>query len=228
MNRVAPHLAQGLRARARPVALRNFLPSAARKARFESARRAWPELQRCARANQGAAGIRVVAGEQALEVHLDECGIRVPGFAVRECELRALDDRVDVIGGQKAGSDEVEALQQAQLLQENGALAPRPAFSDGPSLEVGRHSCLVTGPVAREVVACQEARMWRSRAVHRLGSAVDPDGFGDESGVERCQRCIDLLLAAVTDGLRFPQQSLVGEGEIAIAKPAARSGHAFL
>src|SRR5260370_35234136 len=87
MNRVAPHLAQGFRARARPVALRNFLPSAARKARFESARRPWPELQRCTGANQGAAGIRVGAGEQALQVHLDECGVRRPRFAVRECEV---------------------------------------------------------------------------------------------------------------------------------------------
>src|SRR5712691_9569784 len=224
MNRVAPHLAHGLRAGARPVAFRNFLYRTARKAWLDSARRAWPELQRCAWAHQRAAGIRVVAGEQALEVHFDECGIRVPGFAVRERELRALDDRVNVIGGQKAGSGEVEALQQTQLLQENGALAPRPAFSDGPTLEVGRYRGLVIGPVVREIVACQEAGMWRSRAVHQLGSALVLDGFGDESGIERCERCIDLLLAAVTDRLRFAQQSLVGEREIAIAKPAAGGG----
>src|SRR6266851_3029914 len=139
--------------------------------------------------------------------------------------LRALDDGVDVIGGQKTGSGEIEALQQTKLLQENGALAPRLAFSDGPSLEVGRYSCLVTRPVVREIVACQEACMWRSRAVHQLGSALVLDGLGDESGVERCQRGIDLQLAAVADRLRFAQQSLVREREIAIAKPAAGGGH---
>src|SRR5712691_6057753 len=112
MNRVAPHLARGLRAGARPVAFRNFLHRAARKARLESARRAWPELQRCARANQGAAGIRIIAGEQALEVHLDECWIRVPGFPVSERELCAFDDRVDVIGGQEGGREEIETFQQ--------------------------------------------------------------------------------------------------------------------
>src|SRR5260370_34714596 len=48
MNRVAPHLAHGLRLRGRPMAFRNFLHGTARQARLESARRAWPELQRCA------------------------------------------------------------------------------------------------------------------------------------------------------------------------------------
>src|SRR5260370_5861922 len=72
MNRVAPHLAQGLRARARPVALRNFLPSAARKARFEYRRRAWPELQRCARATQGAAALPALARQPAPQAHLHQ------------------------------------------------------------------------------------------------------------------------------------------------------------
>src|SRR5260370_41410253 len=48
MNRVAPHLAHALRLRGRPMAFRNFLHGTARQARLESARRAWPELQRCA------------------------------------------------------------------------------------------------------------------------------------------------------------------------------------
>src|SRR5712692_8182000 len=40
MNRVAPHLAHGLRARARPVAFRNFFRRTVRKAGLDSARRA--------------------------------------------------------------------------------------------------------------------------------------------------------------------------------------------
>src|SRR5258707_14014844 len=65
MNRVAPHLAHGLRPRVRPVAFRNFLHGAARKARLESPTRAWPELERCALPHQGAAGTRRVAGWHA-------------------------------------------------------------------------------------------------------------------------------------------------------------------
>jgi len=50
---------------------------------------------------------------------------------------------------------ETETLQEAQLLQENGALAPRPAFRHGPGIKVDSERSFVPGNELGEIRASE-------------------------------------------------------------------------
>ena len=68
--------------------------------------------------------------EQAVERHVDEVRVAVERVAVGERELRALDDRVDVLGRADAEGREVEPGEQGELLQQDRPLPPRPGLAD--------------------------------------------------------------------------------------------------
>src|SRR5260370_6359887 len=78
MNRVAPHLAHGLPARARPVAFRNCLHRTAWKVWLEFAQPSSPQLPRSAWAKHGAAAHPALAGPQPHHVDLPLFGRPLP------------------------------------------------------------------------------------------------------------------------------------------------------
>ena len=110
-----------------------------------AARRARTELGRRFVFHQPPPLFRVLPREQVRQRHVGESRIAVPGLAVGEGELRALRHCVHVLGARMAERRELEALEQAQLLQEDGRLAPRtclqhcqPGVVDGEGRLVGR------------------------------------------------------------------------------------------
>ena len=104
---------------------------------LESRRRSRTKLDGGAVADQPAPGFGVLGRKQFDQRDAREVRIRVPRLAVREPELGAFRDKVDVLGGQEILCSEVVSLEQPQLLQKNRALAPRAALGDGPAGKVG-------------------------------------------------------------------------------------------
>src|SRR5487761_357373 len=74
------------------------------------------QLKRSFRTNQFASVAGVFERQQVVDRDLGKVRIRVPGFAVRERELRALGDDVDVVSRENTQLIEPETLQKAQLL----------------------------------------------------------------------------------------------------------------
>ena len=124
-----------LPARARPVSLGHRLSGAPREPRLTSTGHTRAELQRCGLTYQPAPAVGIASSKKLGDGHIREVGVCIPGFAVRECELRAFGDHVDVVGREKARPVQVEVLEQAQLLQKDRALAPRAALGDRPAME---------------------------------------------------------------------------------------------
>src|SRR5438477_6835904 len=139
----------------------HFLRRASRKVRLQAAGPARPQLERGPIAHDAAPLVRVIARQQLIQRHATEVGVAVPGLAVGESELCALGDKVDVLGGEKAGSAQVIGLEQAQLLQEDWALAPRAALDNGPAMEVGGDGWLVMSLETGEVLAGDQSSMRR-------------------------------------------------------------------
>src|SRR5207245_7931292 len=133
--------------------------------------------------------------DQALEIHDDEFGVPIPRLTVSERELRPLDNRMDVVGGEKTGPSQIEGFEQAQLLEEHGPLAPGPAFGHGPAGKVDRNRLFVIRFEASQVRAREKTLMGGTGAVHQLVSALAVDGIRDQGGVERVQCSFDLLPA---------------------------------
>ena len=74
--------------------------------------------------DQAAALSGVLVREQPLQGHAGEERIAVVALAIGEGQLGRLGDSVDVGDGVVAQRGEVEPFQQAELLQEDGSLAP--------------------------------------------------------------------------------------------------------
>ena len=66
-----------------------------------------------------------------------------------------------MVGGEKAGSAQVIGFEQAQLLQEDWALAPGAALGHGPAMEVGGDGWLVMSLETGEVLAGEQSSMRR-------------------------------------------------------------------
>src|SRR5207244_8783702 len=88
------------------------------------------QLQGCLVADEGAPLVGVLAAEEEVERNVDEIGVSVPRLPVRERELGAFDDGVDEVGARDAHPGEVKAFEERQLLEEDGALSPRPGLED--------------------------------------------------------------------------------------------------
>ena len=80
--------------------------------------------------------VRVLGAQQRLERHVDEVRVAVPGLAVRERQLRALEHGVRVLA--RAHRGEVEAREQRELLEHHRALPPRPGLADRVPVVVER------------------------------------------------------------------------------------------
>ena len=165
--------------------------------RLAAVRRAGPKLRRRRVADERAPLVRVRAGEQRVERHVEEVGVAVPRLAIGERELRALGHGVDVLGRGVSHGREVEALEQPQLLEEDGRLAPRaglqhrqPVVVDGERLLVGRL------PVA-QILLGEQPGVTHAGAVHPLPLLERDDRFGDEAAVPLLHRVVRLGEAAV-------------------------------
>jgi hypothetical protein len=104
--------------------------------------RAGPELGRRFLAEQSPPLFRVVPREQVGERHIGELRVAVPGLAVGEGELCALSDGVYPFRARLAHGDEVESLEQPELLEEDGRLAPRACLEDLVAVVVDRQRLL--------------------------------------------------------------------------------------
>src|SRR5205085_10930047 len=90
-----------------------------------------------------------------------------------------LDADVEEIGPEWVEVVEIEALKQCQLLQQNGPLAPWPAFRDGIALIAEGERRLDRSLPARQVVAGEQPAMTAARGVEHLlapANAVDRPG----------------------------------------------------
>src|SRR6185503_20163440 len=114
-----------------------------REPRLSAAGAARPQLGGGFGADELAPLVRVGRAEQLVQRHLD---IAVPGLAVRERELGALDDRVDEV--RAPAVTQLEAVEQRELLQEDRPLAPRPRLRDLPAA-IGPHDRLLARPAPR-------------------------------------------------------------------------------
>ena len=147
-------------------------------------------------ADEPAPFVRVGRAEQVVQRDLD---VAVPGLAVGERELRALDDRVDEVRALAVA--EVEAVEQRQLLQEDRPLAPRPGLEDLPAV-VGARDRLLDRRLPRgEVVAVEQ----RARPGDRLG---------DEAAVEDVARGLELAV-------RLGEHAAIGRSQVAVAEELA-------
>ena len=143
-------------------------------------RPARPQLVGGLAGDQRAPVVRVLARQQELE--RDRRAVPVPGLAVGERELRALDHRVDVVGPEER--PEVDAVEQRELLEEDRALTPRAGLEYAPAAEVERDRLLDRGAERGQIVAGEDLVIR-----HRLG---------DPAAVEGVARSVDS---------RFPRRS---------------------
>ena len=127
--------------------------------------RARAQRLRRALAHERAALVRVGRAQQRVERDVHELRVAVPRLAVRERELRALDDGVDVVRP-GAHRREVEARQQRELLEHHRPLPPRPGLADRVAVVVERHRRLERRLPAREVVAGQQPAVAAPARVH--------------------------------------------------------------
>ena len=213
-----------LGARPGPVLRVDGLPASRGEARCLTPDLTGTEVERRRLADKSAPASRVVARQQLADRNSYEVGIAVPRLAIGECELRALGDEMNVVGGQKRDLGGIDSLEQPKLLKKDRALAPRPAFGDRPRAEVDGQRRLTRGFVRIEIGGAQQARMRFARAVHRRRRAMALDRFGDETRVESTQGSLDLDFAAACPGLL--DKPPVGRGQVRVAQSHAGAGHA--
>ncbi len=151
------------------------------------------------------------AREQAVERHVDEARVAVERLPVGERELRALDDRVDVLGRADAEGREVEPGEQGELLQQDRPLPPRPGLADRVAVVVVGDRRLDRRLPAGEIAAGDETAVRRAEAV---------DLVGDEATIEGVSSPVDPVLAAPGAGL--VEDSPIGRGERRVAKERSR------
>ena len=146
---------------------------------------AGPQLGRRLVADEAPPLVGVRAREEHVHRHVDEVGVAVPRLAVGERELRALGDRVDVVGARVAHRREVEALEQAQLLEEHGRLAPRAGLEHGEAVVVDGERLLERRAPVAQVFLREQAAVPGTGAVHPLALLEVDDRLGDEAAVPR-------------------------------------------
>ena len=121
-------------------------------------------------------------------------GIAVVGLAIGEGELGGLDNGVDVVGGVVAHRGEVEAFEQLELLQEDGALRPGSALEDGHAAVVRARGRLDARGEALEVGGAEQAA---------VGVGPRDDFARDVAAVEALARGVEAGLAPTIFRRRF-------------------------
>ena len=157
-----------------------------------------------------------------VERDVDEVGVAVPGLAVGEGELRALGHRVHVLGERLPERGEVEALEQAQLLQEDRRLAPRPGLQHRDAVVVDGERRLVTGRASRADRPRRAGRQCRSPelSIHRALGERD-ERLGDEAAVPRVVRGVDLPVAIARAGLGLVEHPPIRRSERRVSARAS-------
>src|SRR5439155_27245825 len=92
--------------------------------------------------------------------------VAVPRFAIRKRQFGALYDSMDVLVRQKLDASGVEGIEDRQLLQEYGALAPGSWFVDFVVAEANTCGFLDQRAPSRHVRAAQKPYVRRARGVH--------------------------------------------------------------
>src|SRR3954469_1633234 len=141
-----------------------------------------PELGARVLADQRTALIGVLPREQHLERNI--AAVAVTRVAVCERELRRLRRDVHELGLAERG--DVEAFEQAQLLQRGRPLSPRPRLAHREAAIVDRRRRLETRAPRGEVVARQQPTLLAREAI---------DLLRDEARVVDISCALDLLLA---------------------------------
>src|SRR5450830_1856034 len=92
--------------------------------------------------------------------------IAVKFLPIRKCELCAFDLQMDKFRSCRVETVEIKALQQGQLLQHHGTLAPNPGLANRVTAVVIREWRLNMGLPSRHVIACKDAAMTLTGDVH--------------------------------------------------------------
>ncbi len=212
-------LAHGLRGQAR----NSFQHRAADQDRAAETRNAaGPDLARRFAADQLAALVGVVLGQQALHRHLDEIRIGVERLAIRERQLEALHDGVHEFRAQRIHRRDVVAREQGEGLQHRRALAPRPAFAHRVAVIVELRRLVVRGLPTRHVVGGDQAAMPAARRVHHLVRGRElADRLGHEALRPDVPRMVDALLARASADLRLARDARIGFRQARVAEQLA-------
>ena len=153
----------------------------------------------------------VLLAQQQVERDVGEVGVAVPGLAVGERQLCALDHGVDQL--RRRCRAEVEAFQQGELLQEHRALSPGTGLEDGVAAVVERQRPLERGLPAGHVVAGEKTVLRAHEGAY---------GLGDEAAVPGVAGARQLLLAR--PGRSLVEDPPVRRGDAGAAEERARFG----
>src|SRR3954449_160435 len=108
---------------------------------------------------------------------------------------------MDELGPERIETVEIEPLQQRQLLQQHGSLAPGTALCDGVAAVVECEGRFDRGLPARHVVIGQQPAVTPAGGVeHLLAPAELVDRLGDEALIPGAAGALDLALAAAVAG----------------------------
>ena len=106
--------------------------------------------------------LRIGRRQQGRERHVDRIGVAIKDLAVGKAELQCFDQRVDQFRPDRVQRGDVDALEQAQRLQQHRALRPRPELVHREPVIVDRQRRLDARRVAREIIAIEQSAMPRA------------------------------------------------------------------
>jgi hypothetical protein len=158
-----------------------------------------PQLERRLLGVDQRAALRgIVAREQRFDRHVREARVAIARVAVRERELRGLEPEMERVGARGILRGQIEALEQAQLLQKHRALSPGPGLPDARTAVVDRERVFDRARVARKIRrGDQPGVLLPARVAHRDAREV-VDRLRTRAAIERVARGADPRLARPT------------------------------
>ena len=212
MHRVAAHLAEpadgGLAgAHGADRLAMAFLPAQFYH-RAKTFDRAGDEIERCLFRDQLAALVVIGIRQQRRDRDFGEVGIAIKLLAVGKGELGAFDLQMNELRACGIEAVEFESLQQRELLQHHGTLAPDAGFADGVTAIVISERRFDAGLPARHVVGAEHAAMRRSGDIHDVLRAAELiDRLGHKTTGPRLARTFDLRHPVGAGAFRFLQDA---------------------
>ena len=142
----------------------------------------------------------IFARQQRLDRHVREARIAIARVAIGEGELRGLEPQVERVGAGRVERWQIEALEQAQVLEEH-----RPLTLPHARAAVGDRERILDRPrIAREILCGHQARVFAPGDVAHRDAREAFDRLGVCAAVERIARGADSHLARATRrALRF-------------------------
>lgn len=173
--------------------------------------RAGEEIERSLVGDELAPLVIVGIRQQRPDQDLGELGIAIEFLAVGEGKLGAFDLEMDELRPGRIEPVERKALEQRELLERDGALAPDAGLADGVAAIVVSERRLDRRLPARHVVGREHAAMRRAADVHHLLRPAElVDGLRDEALRPGFARAFDLGVAASAAALGFAEDAGVG------------------